>query len=212
MPAAAGVGGIEARRRRRARGAGDLPRWLGAAAAVVLVVAVAAGLAAVRPEDSSSDLAESADSADTDSSGALAAEEPGEGGDSSAISPDTGLAEESEASEAPSAAGSPAVDLGTFASVDDLVSGVGGQLEARSAGSPGAADGAADAAAGANAFDRLPCDPPPAPLTDRMVVLLFGTAELAGEPVDVFVVNTPGERRVVALDRTCAVVADRRLP
>jgi hypothetical protein len=50
----------------------------------------------------------------------------------------------------------------------------------------------------------------PAPLADPgLVVRLHGRAVVDGRPVEVWVVDTGGGSRLVAIDRTCTVVVDQ---
>jgi hypothetical protein len=196
----------------RRRGA---PRWLGAAAAAVALVAGVAGLAIISSggsdDDESAEGGDAAatvqedaepDTSDDDSAGDATAAAPEAGGESD----DSGGSGGSSPSAAiPVEAG----DLGAFRSVDDLVDQVDGLAD----GAYGVVTPDVAARSSADALDQFGpgCDGGlPETLADPEVTLrLHATAMVAGQPVDAWSTEGPGGRRVVVLAADCAVVADR---
>jgi hypothetical protein len=210
-PPAAGapVRGVAARQHRRPAPRRGAARWLGAAAAVAVLAAAAAGLATLDTTSDNGNAAtgdaevatgDDADEAGQDASGG-ATEAPGPSGGG-----EEGTAERETA--VPLAAG----DLGTYESADDLVANL--RLRAAQyADSTAATDGGGEAVApdGDVLADlRLDCgsDLPRALQDGETVVRLRGTATLGGEPVDVLVINTPDGDRVVAVDAGCSIMLD----
>jgi hypothetical protein len=186
------------------------PRWLGAAAAAAVLVAAAAGLAAIGTSDS--DDAATSDAASEAGGEAEAAEEEASGG-SDAPAASEG-ADDADAGEFAPAAPLAAGDLGSFASVDDVVADL--RRLAVAEGGTGATDGS-DEAAGrpddALADLRLRCgaELPGSLDGGGTLVRLRGTATLQGDPVDVLVIRTTGGDRVVVVDAACGLVADEPL-
>lgn len=180
-------------------------RWLAAAAAA----AALAGLAGLA-------VATAGDGDDHDTAGSAADEATaGDGDDASGeggAAPDQTAAEEAPGAGAESheqlAAGD-AGDLGSFASADALVDRVTALLAQDDGAGPVPPvdpDGGADAA-----FRQACTDDPPAPLAGALATVLGGRAVVDQQPVDVWVVDTAGGRRVVAIDDTCTTVVDRPL-
>lgn len=174
-----------------------------------MLVAAAAGLAAIGTSDS--DDAATSDAASEAGGEAEAAEEASGGSDAPAASEGADDADAGEfAPAAPLAAG----DLGSFASVDDVVADL--RTLAAAEGGTGATDGS-DEAAGrpddALADLRLRCgaELPGSLDGGGTLVRLRGTATLQGDPVDVLVIRTTGGDRVIVLDAACGLVADEPL-
>ena len=210
------------------------PRWLGAAAAVALVLALGGVLATRSADSDSSDqAATAADSAPSTSGGGSA---PGSGsgggtggaesgsGDSSSAAPDQaapGVAPD-QSSEAPSR--DAPVDLGDVRSAGELAERAEHALANTSAGShsdSGSRTGSdsesnADQSTGGGplAATGACADPLASPSEDAGPVVLQARATLAGRPVDVWVHDDGTSRRMVAVatDGSCAVVADRPVP
>jgi hypothetical protein len=189
-----------------------LPRWLGAAAAVAIVVAGAAGVALLGDSgDEASDTAASMSDADspTDGSGDGAA-----GGDAESADDAQLDAQAEEGAAAPAPARDAVTDLGDFATDDDLVDRVAATLADAERTSPSSTGDQVDPSAGTVEADQLPTCPGgvPAPLDDPATeVRLRGRAVLDGDVVDVWVVRTTGGDRVIALDPACDVVVDQPL-
>jgi hypothetical protein len=196
----------------RRRGA---PRWLGAAAAVVALVAGVAGLAIVSSggsdDDESAEGGDAAatvqedaemDTSDGDSSGDATAAAPEAGGESD----DSGGA---GGSTPPTTIPAEVGDLGAFPSVDDLVDQVNGLVD----GPHGVATPDVATRSSADALDQFGpacAGGLPETLADPEVTLrLHATAVVAGQPVDVWSTEGPDGRRVVVLAADCTVVADR---
>jgi hypothetical protein len=208
-PARRPDGDVASRRSRRPAPRRVAPRWLGAAAAAALLVAAAAGLAAVGTGDN--DDAETSGAAVDAGSEAEEAEEEASGG-VDAPAADEGT--DDDAGEFAPAVPLVAGDLGSFASVDDVVADL--RTRAAAEGGTGATDGSDEAAArpdDALADLRLRCgtELPGSLDDDGTVVRLRGTATLQGDPVDVLVIRTADGDRVVVLDAACGLVADEPL-
>ncbi|HET6953352.1 MAG TPA: hypothetical protein VFI47_23440, partial [Acidimicrobiales bacterium] len=190
--------------RSRGRGAagGSTARWLGVAAAV-LVLAGIAGIAVSREDDG--DQAGTTASADLESA-PEAAEAPATSG-----AGDRAADSQSEGGAAMAPAPVEVGDLGGFASPDDLVDAVGSLLpDARPApdaapatGADGSGDLATSSCAGDGAVPGL---------GDTAAATLHGRAVVDGDAVEVWVVATAAGDRVVAIDASCRVVVDRTLP
>jgi hypothetical protein len=193
--------------------------WLGAAAAVLLVVAGLSWLAATSDDQQ--------DTATSDQATAEGADESTEGG---AADAGAGASEPDATVPAPSATSD--VDLGEVASADALADRVRDELAQRvaeDAGTPEDGEGRDDdgtgdtAAGGAEAQVRLSpqleavgCGSPRdaallAAVPADAPVLLQGRASLAGTAVDVWVIDAAGGRRVIAVDQSCAIVADEAI-
>jgi hypothetical protein len=181
-------------------------RWLAAAAAAAALAGLAGLAVATAGDGDDHDTAGSA--ADEATAGDDGADASGEGG----AAPDQTAAEEAPGAGAESheqLAAVDAGDLGSFASADALVVRVTALLaQDDGAGSvpPVDPDGGADAA-----FRQACADDPPAPLAGALATVLGGRAVVDQQPVDVWVVDTAGGRRVVAIDDTCTTVVDRPL-
>jgi hypothetical protein len=199
----------------RRRGA---PRWLGAAAAAVALVAGVAGLAIISSggsdDDESAEGGDAAatvqedaemDTSDDDSAGDATAAAPEAGGESDESGGSGGSGGSSPSAAIPVEAG----DLGAFRSVDHLVDQVDGMAD----GAYGVVTPDVAARSSADALDQFGpgCDGGlPETLADPEVTLrLHATAMVAGQPVDAWSTEGPGGRRVVVLAADCTVVADR---
>lgn len=198
------------------RAAPRRPRWLGAAAAVAVLVG-AAGLAAVNSggsDDESSDMAVSAPDEAAEESTRDAAGGAGEDGTrASADAPPAGTGDSAQSLPALPDIG----DLGSFASEADLAA----HVESLLLNSPLVAESAPSSspdeiAPSAGAFDELaascPGGLPPGLADGAGEVRLRGRAVVDGRQVDVWVVDAGGGDRLVALDTACAAVVDRSLP
>jgi hypothetical protein len=200
--------------RRRSRPSG---RWLGAvAAAVLLIGVVVVGLVGSSSDDAETNDASAAlDSSDSAPGAAESAEDGGTADDeASAEAPSAGAPEGTEETLAESelgADGSRAADLGTFPSADDLLDAASERPEAQrqAAGvfGPGNdADAAAEAApppcpAGVpDPFERAGAGP-----------LLVGNGVVGGVTVGVWRVGPPEAARLVVVDPSCGVLAQRPL-
>jgi hypothetical protein len=207
------------------------PRWLGAAAAAVLVLAVG-GLMAISG---------SGDPDDSETASMDAAEEPttSAGGQADGSAPDagTGSDESGGAGSATEEGGSPAapdqmspnsdasasasagvVDLGDAGDRDELADRVGVALDesgARTTRSPSAADdgdeSGGESSQGPPAEVLGDCEDPLAGRTAGPLVMT-GRGTLEGEPVTVWVHEDRDAHRMVAVDRSCSVVAEGVVP
>lgn len=207
-PAESPVSDLEARRRARGRRR-QAPRWLGAAAAVALVLAGVGVVAILGQRSGDQDNQASMSAADE------ATEAGGSGDDSSASADAEAGAAAPEAQDAPTTAATrtaPAQlgDLGSFATSTDLVARVRddpllyqAQSEADTALS---APGTATTQAGCASGDL------PRVLQDQdNAVVALGSATVDGKAVGVWVADTPSGRRVVLVDSDCRTVANRSL-
>jgi len=191
--------------RRTARGERrQAPRWLGAAAAVALIVAGVGVVAALSQHSNGSN--------DDEAAVTAADEAPSEPGGDSTTSAEAGQG--GSAAPAPSvatrASGTPLGDLGSFSSPADLVARV-----RQDAALFGAGDSTASADLGAPETESSPgCAPGDLPEVLRdptTTVLALGDASVADTPVSVWVVDTASGRRVVAVDAGCRTVVNRLL-
>jgi hypothetical protein len=188
---------------RRARG-GARRRWLTAAA--VMVVVVGLGVLVRNSETGRDDTGNAAREVATDESGET-------GG--AAEDAETG---ESDEGTATAGAADGIVDLGDVDSSQALADRVRSILAERSSRATPEASGGEDLGeqeAGGDA-DFLPAtcadDAEAEVLASAPVtVVLQARATLHGKPVDVWVLGGKGEERVVAVDASCAVVADQPL-
>jgi hypothetical protein len=180
------------------------PRWLGAAAAVALIVAGVGVVAALSQHNNGSHddqaAVTAADEAPSEAGGdSTTSAEPGQGG-SAAPAP----------SVATRASGTPLGDLGSFSSPADLVARV-----RQDAALFGAGDSTASADLGAPETESSPgCasgDLPEVLRDPTTTVLALGDASVADTPVSVWVVDTASGRRVVAVDAGCRTVVNRLL-
>ena len=200
------VRGHDARR----AGAGRAPRWLGAAAAVVAVLMGLVGLAALSSSGRDED-------ADTAADVGAAQEDADSGGGSSQDSAEAPSAAPESGGDGAAAERAPGVeagDLGMFPSADALVGHLAGRMGEAATDGDIQPDSTASAEADQGAIDAfaLCAGPPPPPLADPDGALrLHGRAVVDDDAVDVWVVDTPRGRRVVALDDACGVVVDRPL-
>lgn len=208
-PAPPPVDLAEHRRARPGRahaGRKGLPRWFGAAAAAVVVLAGLVGLAALT--SSGSDDADTAMDAGTDETQASGGDDAGTATEDSAEAPSASEPGVNESQRAPVEAG----DLGIFATGDALVdhvrdtvgNGEGGMELEPGTGDPPDAD--------TNALGTFAtCDgAPPPPLDDPgAAVALHGRAVVGDEAADVWVIDTERGRRIVAIDAACELVLDR---
>jgi hypothetical protein len=203
------------------------PRWLGAAAAVLLVLALG-GVLATSGTSSDDDSGETATAMEDSASSTTGDESAGESGggsaeggaDSSAASPeqsDPGAAPD-RSSGVPSSPG--VVDLGDVESADELAERAGQALTATRADAEESAEDEAPPADGNESQGSGPltasevCPDPLASTPDAGPVVLQGRATLGGDPVDVWVHDNGSTRRMVAVavDGSCAVVANRPIP
>lgn len=192
---------LAARRRHRS---GRLPRWLGAAAAVALLAIGAAGLAALDRGDGGDAETATMESADDGGQGSAGQDAPGARDEAGAPAPEASADQDSSAGAPFDARVLDAGDLGTFATPEALVDAVSSLPLAEALPAP-----IDPSTAGQGACP----EGPPAPLAGPGVAIaLRGQALLAGEPIEVYLVDVAGGRRVVALDSACAVVVDRPLP
>jgi hypothetical protein len=200
--------------RRRSRPSG---RAFGAAAAAVLLIGVVvAGLVGSSSDDGLSDDASvSLGSADSAPDAGESAEEGGAADDeASAVAPSTGApggTDETLAESRLGAADSRTVDLGEFPSADDLLAAASERPEAQrqAAGATGSGN---DTDAGAE-IAPPPC---PAGVPDPFEragaePLLVGHGVVGGVTVDVWRVGPPEAARLVVVDARCAVLAQRPL-
>ena len=206
------VADLGAHRRR----SGPSGRWLGAAAAAVLLIGIiAVGLVGSSSDDTSDDLTVALDSSDSDPGAAESAEDGGTADDeASAEAPSAGAPEGTDETLAGSELGtadSRAADLGTFPSADDLLDAASERPEAqrgrrRVFGPGNDADAAAEAApppcpAGVpDPFERAGAGP-----------LLVGNGVVGGVTVGVWRVGPPEAARLVVVDPSCGVLAQRPL-
>jgi hypothetical protein len=200
--------------RRRARPSG---RWLGAAAAAVLLIGVVVvGLVGSSSDDGPSEDASTALGSADSAPGADESAEQGGGADdeASAEAPSAGAPEGTDEPLADSqlgTAGSRTVDLGTFPSADDLLDAAIERPEAQrqAAGAigsgndtdPGAEIAPAPCPTGVpDPFERAGAGP-----------LLVGNGVVGGVTVGVWRVGPPEAARLVVVDAGCAVLAQRPL-
>ncbi|HLM65273.1 MAG TPA: hypothetical protein VK306_13320 [Acidimicrobiales bacterium] len=212
---------LDERRARRDRRAA-VPRWLAAAAALIVVIALGGALATLSSspgDDEAAQPASDEESQDGDltegrgdaSAGAAeddeAARSTAEGAEEPTAAPDRNSAEASPSPDAraPSTAATADVDLGAAATGDDLASRA---AETATAGGTLAHAQTAPGAGGQSA----PASCPLPGAAGEAPVLLRGRATLAGEPVQVWVLDVAEGSRVLVTDASCAVVVDRDVP
>jgi hypothetical protein len=179
----------------RRRGA---PRWLGAAAALILVAGVVAGLAALgrsdRQGDSSNDVASA-------SGGGSAEKAQGSGSSRSATQPQPTIPE----------GVSDLGDLGDAPSAQELARRVA-PLPAASADSGQLTNAAPQSTTGADhtsGRSLVGCSPDDATRGRAgATVSAHGRARAGGRPVDVWIVRDGDQTRVVVLDAGCRIAAD----
>jgi hypothetical protein len=200
------VADLGARRRRAAKRG----RWLGAAAAVVLLVGViVAGLVGSSPDDSTTDSA-TAELDTADSAPGSAQSTGGEEADDEAAeeAPSGGGTDSTLAESQLGDALSPTVDLGTFDSADDLLDAAADRPEAQRqpAGVPeprSDADASPDSA-------PPPCPAGvPDPFERAAGPLLLANGVVDGVTVGVWRVGAPEAARLVVVDPGCVVLAER---
>jgi hypothetical protein len=171
-------------------------RVLSIAAAVLVAIAIGAGLLTqVGGDDSTSTAAKTSASSSSTA-------EPGGAAGAGAATADQAAAPEV------SAFASTAMALGAFDDTADLVNAARGRLAATKStgGGAPAAGGVQDSAA---AGDAAPTATPPCP---RPADVVFdGTALLRGAPVTVLIVGEPDHQVIELLDATCAVVFSQPL-
>jgi hypothetical protein len=207
------VADLGAHRRR----SGVSGRWLGAAAAAVLLIGiVAVGLVGSSSDDDTSDTATAAlDSSDSDPGAAESAEDGGTADDeASAEAPSSGAPEGTDDTLAGSELGtadSRAADLGTFPSADDLLDAASERPEAQR-------DAAGVFGPGNDADATAEAAPPPCPAGvpdpfERAGAgpLLVGNGVVGGVTVGVWRVGPPEAARLVVVDPSCGVLAQRPL-
>jgi hypothetical protein len=212
------------------------PRWLGAAAAVLLVLALGGVLATRSADSDSSDQAATASDSAPSTGGGDSAQESG-GGTGSAESGGTSTAPPDQAAPgvAPDgSSGAPSraalVDLGEVGSAGELadrarhaLADTNADTNADRNADSDAGDGTgsdseanADQSSGSGPLTASAACPDPlaSPTEDAGPVVLEARATLAGRPVDVWVHDDGTSRRMVAVatDGSCAVVADRPVP
>jgi hypothetical protein len=201
-------------------------RWLPAAAVILVVLAIAGLIAGSGTSSSDSDMAadSSSDEASQEQSSTAAPDAPsGEAeasGDAGAGS-DAPLAEPEASADAPAAseatrdqdaagddAAPPGVEsLGAFATLDELAGAAGTAARGLPSTTGAEAQGSPETFADADG-----CETPAAARSAGVTTVLLGEATLAGAPVRVWVLDGPGGRRLVVVDRSCTVVDDRLLP
>jgi hypothetical protein len=174
-------------------------RVLSIAAAVLVAIAVGAGLLAQAGRDSGTtstaaktSVASSSSSAERSSSAGSAAADQAPTADAFALSTN---------------------DLGAFDDTTDLVSAVRGRLEAAKTTSgpvPAAGSGTGDAAPQDSAGGGVPPSSP-APCARPDDVVFDGIARLDGAAVTVLIVGPPEHQVIELLDSTCAVVFSQPL-
>ncbi len=189
------------RRRREATG-----RWVGAAAAAVLLVGVLiAGLVGSSSREDNSDNATTA----------LGATEPAPGGESEATEESAEVAPDADAgggsvagdssADAPSPQSSARLDvLGAFPTAEDLLDAAALARTAQD-GAAGADD---RAVTGDDLVARCPSGLPDA-FTGAQDAVVVATGLVDGVTVEVWRTGTGEAARLVALDPSCAVLADR---
>ena len=206
-PPASPVSDLQARRRDRGERR-HAPRWLGAAAAVALVLA-GVGAVAILGQQSEDHANESALTAADESGGGDSAQERASGDQSEAGA----AVPEAPATTAgaPGAAPAQLGDLGSFATATDLVAQLEQDQRVRTL-----TDGAADASGAAPdaALSATGCasgDLPQVLEQPDSLVVALGRASVDGEAVSVWVADTPSGRRIVVVDANCRTVANQPL-
>jgi hypothetical protein len=200
--------------RRRSRPSG---RWLGAAAAAVLLIGVVVvGLVGSSSDDGpSEDVSTALGSADSAPGADESAEQGGAADDeASAEAPSVGAPEGTDETLAESqlgTAGSRTVDLGTFPSADDLLDAAIERPEAQreAAGAIGSGN---DTDAGVE-IAPAPCPTGVPDPFERAGAgpLLVGNGVVGGVTVGVWRVGPPGAAQLIVVDAGCAVLGQRPL-
>jgi hypothetical protein len=202
------VAELGTRRGRRQR----VPRWLGAAAAAAVIGAGVASLAVFGSSSDSDDAGDTATAALDESDEGAAEESSGAGGEAPEATTDPG-ADRSVAGDMDEAT----VDLGAFDSADALADEVGSVLaRTESDGASPEAPAAGETASTLEGPDGALTAACPSVLAAASAgpdatTVLRGRALVTGVAVDVWVVETPGSRRLVAVDGACGIVTDREL-
>ena len=201
---------------RRAAPSEHWARWLGVAAAVVLVVAGVSLLA--RGDGSGDEDTAAEDTSSGDGGAGSEAEAPAEAGESADESTAGRLASgdvlDLGAAESPDALADRA--LSTLAAERGLADVPATEPEAADA--PGTTDAVPgnegqDGAAAERASEPLACPTGEATAAARGgSVDLRARARLDGQPVEVWVIDVGGSLTVLAVDANCAVILDRPLP
>jgi hypothetical protein len=199
-------------------------RWLGAAAAVVLVVA---GVSLLARGDGSGDEETATEDTSSDGGGGSETEASAEADDDAAR--DEAGESEDESTDGQLASGE-VLDLGAAESPDALADRARSRLaaergladvpatEPEAAEAPGTTDAVPgnegqDGAAAERASEPLACPTGEATATARGgSVDLRARARLDGQPVEVWVIDVGGSLTVLAVDSDCAVILDRPLP
>jgi len=185
------VADLRARRRPPAPG-----RWLGVAAAAVLLIGVlVVGLVGSSSDDTSSDSATAALDSEESSGDSESAEQAEPGDTPSAAAPEGG--DETDALTAPA-------DLGTFSTADALVDAAAEQSAAQARGPADA--GTADDAGGGSLAARCPGA---GGAGDGALLVARGVVD--GVTVEVWRTGEADAARLVVLDPACAVLAQRPL-
>jgi hypothetical protein len=205
------VSELEALRRARGERRQAPPRWLGAAAAVALVLAGVGVVAVLAQQSADQDDQASVTAADE------ATQAGGSGEDSSASDDAETGAAAPEAQDAPTTAASrtaPAQlgELGSFANSTDLVARVRDDALLDQAQSEEGADTALSGPGAATTLAGCASGTLPGVLQDQdNAVVALGSATVDGKAVSVWVADTPSGRRVVLVDSDFRTVANRSL-
>ena len=208
-PAESPVSDLDARRRARGQ-RGQAPRWLGAAAAVALVLAGVGVVAILGQRSGDQDNQASLSAADE------ATEAGGSGDDSSASADAEAGAAAPEVQDAPTTAATRAApaqlgDLGSFATSTDLVARVRDDPLLYQALSEEADTALSDPGAATTQAACASGDLPRVLQDQANAVVALGSATVDGKAVSVWVADTPSGRRVVLVDSDCRTVANRSL-
>jgi hypothetical protein len=214
-PAAAPGGGaridsLDARRAGRREAA---RRWLGAAAAVAVIGAGIAGIAALGSSSDSDAGDSAAGGMEEGMEDAGSGSSEGGSGAAEATQPPGSTDESMSRSGADGATGAPR-DLGSFASAADLAAAVGSLTETPGSDAAPTAPSVGDDTASEEGGALGPICPwtsVDALTAAGATPVLQGRATVAGVVVDVWLVDAPSGRRVVAVDDSCAVVVERDL-
>src|SRR5262245_28956069 len=193
--------------RRRARGERrHAPRWLGAAAALALVLA-GVGAVALLGQQSEDHANESALRAADESGGGESAEDQASGNGSQASE----AAPEASATTAgaPGATAARLGDLGSFATATDLVAQLEQDQSFRALTDSAADAGAESPDAALSATGCATADLPQVLQAQDSLVVALGSATVDGKAVSVWVADTPSGRRIVLVDADCRTVANR---
>ena len=207
-PPASPVSDLQARRRARGERR-QAPRWLGAAAAVALVLAGVGAVALLGQQSTDHDESASELTTADDASGA---DDSADAESSSAEAEAGEAAPEAPATTpvAPPTAPAQLGDLGTFATASDLVARVRDDADLSRELSE-RADATLDAAVPASGYGCAIGDLPAALQDPENVVVALGSATVDGQAVSVWVAETASGRRVILVDSACRSVANRAL-